>query len=259
MKIKFLGVGGAFAPMAIGNSNMMLTSDSGKRLMVDFGMTAPFIYRDEWGLAFNDIDAIYLSHLHADHCGGMELFAFSRYFMGPRDVQNQLIRPKLFMNKNLMKELWDTVLRGGLESLQGRMATITEYFDAFPIADNKHFCWEGYKFTPVQTIHVRSAYKIKYSYGLLIESKDGSGKKVFLTTDTQFDTGLLEYYKRADIIFQDCETSVYKSHVHANIADLDTLDKKIKEKMWLYHYGNKVDISKMGFAGFVEKAQEFTF
>jgi len=43
MKLKFLGVGSAFAPISMGHSNMILTSDSGKILAIDFGMTAPYI------------------------------------------------------------------------------------------------------------------------------------------------------------------------------------------------------------------------
>lgn len=34
MKLKFLGIGGAFAPISKGNSNMMLTSDSGKIVLI---------------------------------------------------------------------------------------------------------------------------------------------------------------------------------------------------------------------------------
>ena len=62
MKIKFLGTGGAFAPISVGNSNMLLTSESGKELLFDFGTTAPYILRDEWGVDFREIDGIYISH-----------------------------------------------------------------------------------------------------------------------------------------------------------------------------------------------------
>lgn len=269
MKIKFLGVGGAFAPISKGNSTMMFTSDGGKILMFDFGTTSPYVYRDEWGFDFKDIDAVYISHQHADHCGGLELLAFSRYFMAKKDDMGNVVKPKLYCMKTLMKELWEHSLKGGLESLQNKIMSLTDYFDCKPISENKSFDWEGYRFTPIQTVHVRSGYIIKYSYGLGV-SKLSCGNKsgkitnytydVYITADTQFDQGLIEFYKKSKLIFHDCETSKFKSYVHPNYADLNTLDLDIKNKMWLYHYGDKIDSYKTdGFAGFVEKNQEFEF
>lgn len=258
MKLQFLGRGGAFAPQSIGNSNMLIESDSGKRMVFDFGLTAPYIYRDEMGLNFQDIDAVYLSHLHSDHVGAVEFFAFHRYFL-PKKTGEITIRPKLFVVRHLMKELWDNTLKGGLESLQGKIMTLTDYFDCHPISANKTFSWEGAYFTPIQTIHVRSGYIIKYSYGLGIgRSKDNYD--IYITSDTQFDRGLIEYYNKSKLIFQDCETGWHKSIVHAHYDDLVTLPDSVKNKMWLYHYNEKNENwKKDGFAGFVEKGQVFEF
>lgn len=262
MKFTFLGRGGAFAPMSIGNSSMMFTSDTGKRMMFDFGATAPYIYRDEMGLDFKDVDAVYITHQHGDHIGGLELLAFSRYFIPNKDEAGNTIRPKLYAMRTLMRDLWDHSLRGGLESLQGKIMSLTDYFDCRPISDNKHFDWEGYRFTPIQTVHVRSGYIIKHSYGLGAKKIGGicNGYKydAYITADTQFDTGLIEYYHQSKVIFHDCETTPYKSLVHPNYVDLKTLPEGVRQKMWLYHYGQAVDTFKEDlFAGFVEKGQEF--
>lgn len=270
MKIKFIGHGGAFAPISVGNSNMLLTSDSGKKMVFDFGATTPYILRDEMGVDFKDIDAVYISHLHADHIGGMELLAFSRYFI-PKVENGVSVRPKLFAMRDLMKELWDSSLRGGLESFQGKIMSLTDYFDCKPVSENKSFFWEGYGFTPVQTVHVRSGYIIKNSYGLAIqkleEKLNGSGTirlfnpdryDAYITADTQFDQSLIEYYRKSKTIFHDCETSKFRSHVHPNYEDLKTLPADCKKKMWLYHYGETIQTFKEdGFAGFVKKGDEF--
>jgi len=266
MKLTFLGRGGAFAPMSIGNSSMMFTSENGKRMMFDFGATAPYVYRDEMGLDFKDIDAVYITHQHGDHIGGLELLAFSRYFIPIKDASGTVVRPKLYAMRTLMRDLWEHSLRGGLESLQGKIMSLTDYFDCKPISDNKHFDWEGYRFTPIQTVHVRSGYIIKHSYGLGIAKLLPSGKTTnnyydtYITSDTQFDLGLMEYYKKANRIFHDCETTPFKSNVHPNYADLKTLPDDVKKKMWLYHYGAAIDTyTEDGFAGFVEKGQVFEF
>lgn len=44
MKLTFAGVGGAFAPSTQYQSNMLLTSDEGKRLMIDCGGDARFSF-----------------------------------------------------------------------------------------------------------------------------------------------------------------------------------------------------------------------
>lgn len=163
------------------------------------------------------------------------------------------------MIPNLMESLWETTLKGGLQSIEGKVLNLTDYFNCISVTENSRFIWENIEFIPIQTIHVLSGYMFKHSYGLLITSE--SGYKIFVTTDTQFAPYQLhEFYRQSDVIFNDCETTSFKSHVHANYSDLNTLDKDIKNKMWLYHYGNKIDtVHSDGFVGFVEKNQDFDF
>jgi len=70
-----------------------------------------------------------------------------------------------------------------------------------------------------------------------------------------------DYLDQADIIFHDCETSPFKSTVHAHYEDLTTLPTAIKNKMWLYHYqrGTLPNARKDGFCGFVKRGQIFDF
>jgi ribonuclease BN (tRNA processing enzyme) len=261
MKIQAIGRGGAFAPVDIGNSNFILTSDTGKKMIIDWGITAPFIYRDEMGLDYGDIDAVWISHLHADHVGGMELLAFHRHFMPKRNNEGVRIKPKLFMVKPLMMEMWENTLRGGLESLEGEIVSLTKYFHCVPVEENTRFKWEGLSFTPVQTVHVRSGFIIKHSYGLYIAKPQkmvGAQDSIYLTSDTQFDRGLMPFYRDAKLILQDCETGDFKSNVHAHYSDLKTLPDDVRAKMWLYHYNKPEPTFKEdGFAGFVEKGQVF--
>lgn len=256
MKLQFLGVGGAFAPISKGNSNMMLFDDPHKIMMIDFGATAPYIFRDELGKNFHDIDAIWISHLHSDHIGGLEHLAFSRYFIPKKDDKGNVVKIKLFMVPELMRELWETCLKGGLESVEGKVMNLTDYFECHPVEVNYHFIWEGKIFQPVQTIHIMSGYQFKNSYGLLI----GTIRKTFVTTDTQFAPEQLRYfYSQASQIFHDCETlEGFRSHVHAHYDDLKTLERDTRKKMWLYHYGDKrPTVLEDGFLGFVNKHDFF--
>lgn len=93
MKIKFLGVGPAFTTAEHYQSNMLITAGSGKRILIDCGSDIRFSLR-EAGIQFRyfgrEIDAIYVSHLHADHIGGLEAAALVSFF----DVESP--KPGLF-------------------------------------------------------------------------------------------------------------------------------------------------------------------
>ena len=257
MKFKFIGCGSAFSTQEYYQSNIILEANSGKKMLIDCGTDARFSTQ-EAGVSIDEIDAVYISHLHADHVGGMEWLAYCTYF------NPQLQRPKLYCVDTLMSEMWEQTLRGGLESIQGKMVTLTEFFDCKPVAINDSFIWEGIKFTPVQSVHIMAGMKIKHSYGLLI---DDGNKVVFFTSDTQFcPNQIQDFYNKAELIFQDCETYPFKSGVHAHYDDLKTLSDDTKEKMWLYHYNpvhpqfdnaDSEDSYLDGFAGYITKGQEF--
>ncbi len=266
MKIKFIGVGSAFTIPAYYQSNLLITAQSGKKLLVDCGSDARFSLNecnDENSCGEKDpcgeIDAIYISHLHSDHIGGMEWMAFKTYFDPNRE------KPRLFMEKNIMYEMWESSLKGGLGCIEGKCMHLTDYFDCSPVSEDGFFLWEGICFSLIKMPHVITGYKDFYSYGILISEinppqKGKTGGRVFFTTDTQFQPKLIaDIAEKADIIFHDCETSPFKSVVHAHYDDLLSLPSDIKKKMWLYHYQPypKVKPDEDGFKGFVIKGQEF--
>ena len=168
-----------------------------------------------------------------------------------------------------MQEAWEHTLRGGLESIEGKVMNITDYFICHGIEPNESFIWEGIEFTPIQTIHIVNGYKFMHSYGLLIKedlrtaipkSASDPYPTILITTDTQYAPYQLnQFYDKASIVFHDCETAPYYSRVHAHYDDLKKLDPTHKSKMWLCHYQDNPpqDPIKDGFAGFVKKGQEF--
>ena len=134
MKLKFLGAGSAFTnPAESGNyqSNMIITDDEGKNLLIDCGSQVHMSMHEQ-GLHAQDgdIDAVYISHLHADHINGMEELGFKTYFYPGIE------KSKLYVNEKLAKELWDNSLQGGMGSLQGMIASLDTYFDVTRIKKN---------------------------------------------------------------------------------------------------------------------------
>ncbi len=250
MKLTFLGTGSAFTVGGNFQSNMLLESDSKKKLLIDCGSDARHSLA-KVGLSYADIDSVYISHLHADHSGGLEWLAFTRYF------DAECVRAKLFVHESMLEPIWERQLSAGLRPLGAISGTIDSYFEVHAV--KKHFDWEGVKFELVQSMHIQEAGKWVPTFGLAFEM---SAKRIYITTDTQFfPAHFMGHYHQAQVIFHDCETSSGASSVHASYEQLTTLPPDIKAKMWLYHYhpGTLPDAKSDGFLGFVQPGQSFEF
>ncbi|MFI4918538.1 MAG: MBL fold metallo-hydrolase [Legionellales bacterium] len=251
MKLVFLGVSAAFA---VGDnlfhSNMLIESTSGKKILIDCGSDVRHSLH-ALGYSYGDIDAVYVSHLHADHAGGLEWLGFCKKF---RDHQ----KAALYISEDQRATLWTNLLSGSMSSLEKEHATLESYFDVAAI-DEGCFFWEQHEFRLIKTHHAVNCGCLLPSYGLLIT---GDSKKIFITTDTRFH---LEYlasaYQEADLIFNDCEIMDNPTGQHATYNELTQLDRQTKAKMWLYDYDCDLlpDAEKDGFKGFVVRGQTFEF
>jgi ribonuclease BN (tRNA processing enzyme) len=251
VKLLFLGASAAFC---LGEnhfqSNMLIESDSGQKLLIDCGNDVRRSLHAQ-GYQHSDINAVYISHLHCDHTGGLEWLGFTKRFF---DFQ----KPALYISDDLTNLLWDTVLSGGMSSLESEQASLSTYFDIQKIQNNS-FVWEEYKFELIKTIHYISNNVIMPSYGLFISN---DSHKIFLSTDTRFSPDSLQtIYNKSDLILQDCETSELSSGQHARFQELKTLEPETKKKMWLYDYndGELPDAKREGFQGFIVPGQSFIF
>jgi ribonuclease BN (tRNA processing enzyme) len=260
MKIIALGTGSAFC-MKNWQTNFLIER-CGRKMLIDAGSDIRWSLQEQ-GLSYLDIDAVYVSHAHADHIGGLEYLGFTSFF-DPRwkQAREKLPRMGLFCERGLVRLLWDHSLRGGMEGLEGVDARIDTYFDVIPVDKNKSFSWCDIKFDIVQSVHISAKYCIVDSFGVMFTDPDND-TRVYLTTDVQFapETSMKAYYREADLIIHDCET-LYKSGVHAHYDQLSTLPDEIKAKMLLTHYQDNVvadfetwqaKARNDGFLGFAEK------
>ena len=255
LRLRFIGVGPQSAGLDQYQSNMVLTAPSGKRMLVDCGGDARFALAES-GLRPLDLDAVYISHLHSDHVGGMEWLALSTYFARERR------RLPLFGEKRLLRKLWDHSMRGGLEQLRWKRMQLTDFFECHAVGAGTPFTWEGLRFDMVKMRHIVGEEGNHDSYGLLIQPDQGGGTTLFISTDAIFQPDLVKKMAgKAAVIFHDCETTVHHTQVHAHYEQLRTLPLEIRRKIWLYHYQPKHEFraSEDGFLGFVVKGQEFSF
>lgn len=197
MNIKFLGVGEAFDDVLPNNSHL-LTSDSAN-MMLDCGYSVP----QQWfklGKDANFLDAIWISHQHADHFFGLPI-VLMRMWEGGRT------KPlTIFCEKER-----EAFFRGFLEM-------------AYPTFSAKF----GYQmnFVGVQAGEVIDFNRLKLSFApmehsisvLAIKISDGVRSYCY-SGDGQFTDEAVALYKGCDLVIQ--ETYLYdeKKIGHACITD----------------------------------------
>jgi len=258
MKIIAAGVGSAFATNGNWQSNYLLQLDEGKNMLFDCGGAALYSLCEQ-GYSHRNIDAVYVSHYHGDHIHGLEWLGFMRYF------DPLCSSPELIFCAPLRSGL--TRAFPGMDSIQGKVTSMNDYFDIKSLGKNEKFTYGGTEFQPVQVCHVFDGFTMVPCFGLLFQA----GKEtVFMTADTQANPNQLkDFYDMATVIIHDCEVLYTKggqplmSGVHAHYKQLCDLPAATKEKIWLTHYTDgaeeKVDPKADGFKGFVRKGQVFEF
>jgi len=265
VSIQFLGVGGAFSiPTTPGDlstapmqSNMVITSESGKRMLFDCGSDIRFSAQ-MCGYGANSFDAVYISHEHADHTGGLEWLLLNRLFGGG-------LKPLVIAEAKLIQKLW-VMLRPGLGVTTKGVMRSSHYYDGQCFSldefrEDDRIEWEDLNLFFVENVHVRHRTRPMISYGMIVETKKRSS--FYVSADTVFEREtIIDISENTDTIFHNCEVG-YKTGVHAHYDELLTLPHEVRAKMWLYHYNPteaaKKDAVKDGFLGFVQRGQTFTF
>lgn len=118
LTIQMLGTGSAFAKHYY-NNNALLDSGEGK-LLIDCGTTASLALH-QMGVPLPDIGAILITHIHADHVGGLEEFGFQMNILHRR-------KPLLYIAEPLIHPLWEHTLKGGM-SQQGMIDKLEDVFE----------------------------------------------------------------------------------------------------------------------------------
>ena len=239
MHIQMIGTGSAFAKK-YDNNNAIIELDN-YRLLVDCGITLPRGLH-ELDISFPSIDAILISHIHGDHVGGLEEFAFQMMFKYKR-------KPVLYIANTLLRPLWENTLSGGLT--QGNLNTLEDFFELRPIEPGQETeLHPGLAVELIETKHIPD----KLSYSFLFN------KRFFYSADMRFDQKLLERLigQGVDTIYHDCQLES-PGAVHACLEELLTLPESIQRKVWLMHYGDAMEEyrGKTGHMRIVEQREKY--
>ncbi|MBB4264718.1 MBL fold metallo-hydrolase [Roseospira visakhapatnamensis] len=251
MRFYFLGTGSAFTLTEDNfQSNAILETEDGGRLLIDCGTDARHALKAA-GLCQRDLSAVYISHLHGDHVGGLEWLGFTTYFNPDLD------RPILYIQADLAGPLWRESLKAGMEVLDYGHGTLDDFFDVRPLPATGSFLFGGVRLGLVPLTHIASGEAVMRSYGLMIHAPGGP---VLFTSDCLYQPDvLMPYYRAARLIFHDCDTGCRRGGAHCHYSDLVGLPADVKRKTWLYHAadGPRPDAAADGFLGFAQPRQVF--
>ncbi|PAK55446.1 MBL fold metallo-hydrolase [Paenibacillus sp. 7541] len=237
LKLQMLGTGSAFAKKYYNNNALLLDDDF--TLLIDCGSTAPLALH-EMGRSFNDIDAVLITHIHADHVGGLEELAFMMKMKFKRRIP-------LYIGEALAAPLWDHTLRGGLYQ-QGEISCLEDIFDVRPLKPGvKADISKGITVELIQTRHIPG----KDSYSLYLNDR------IFYSADMVFDPELLNKLvneRECELILHECQLQG-PGEVHTTLQELLSLPEHIQQRTYLMHYSDDVQdfVGKTGEMEFVEQ------
>jgi ribonuclease BN (tRNA processing enzyme) len=228
LALRFLGVGSAQAP-ELGSACGVLEKNGDPLLMIDCGAEALSAYLDRYG---KPPRAVYITHTHMDHVGGLERLFYKLYF--DADLRGSV---RLYAHAALVP------------LLQARIADYPEvlaegganFWDAFRLIPLSRGFWcDGLWFDVFATRH----HAPHTSFGL---SLAGS---VVWTGDTRPVPEMLgSYAANGELVAHDC--ALVGNPSHTGLDDLDReYTSELRDRLILYHYASDADATVMEARGF---------
>lgn len=228
MRVTWNGTGSAWATH-YGNSSAVVEAE-GQRLLIDCGHTVPGRLR-QMNIGLRDIDAIFISHLHGDHCYGLEEWGFRSFFQWG-------IKPRLLVPHDLSVPLWRQVLAGTMAVTCDGNCLLRDYFVVTPLHVDQPYDLGPFTLEIHPVRHVLHAL----AYGVKVRAK---GACAAFTCDTLADADPWFYADSAQV-FHDCSfTPYFPKTVHSHFDELCAYPESFRKKTMLVHYDDDLQTQRL--------------
>jgi glyoxylase-like metal-dependent hydrolase (beta-lactamase superfamily II) len=223
LALRFLGVGSADAP-ELGSACGVLECAGEPLLMIDCGPEALRAYLDH----YRELPrAIYITHTHMDHVGGLERLFYRTWFDPSRrgDVRLYAHAALVPLLQARVADYPEVLAEGGVN-----------FWDAFRlVAVSRGFWCEGLRFDVFPTRH----HAPSTSFGLAL------GGSFAWTGDTRpVPEMLAAYASRGELVAHDC--ALHGNPSHTGVDDLEReYPIELRGRLLLYHYASEADAQAM--------------
>ncbi len=224
MRLRALGVGDAFSTLHY--STCFLLEHAGCRLLVDCPHPIRKILKESGArVDLPDIHAVVLTHLHADHCSGLEGFGFFNHFVSAAPLP-------LLAHPDVSARLWER-LAPGMDRLVDEPDTppvthgLEDYWELRPLQVGRSVTFGPFTVEARRTKHHVPTTALRISAG---------GGTLGYSADTSFDQGLIRWLSSADLVIHETNLGI-----HTHLEDLLTLDAALLAKMRLVHFPDSLD------------------
>lgn len=235
MEIVPLGVGDAFSCRDFYSSLLLLAGNA--RVLVDCPEPIHRVVMERsrmagCGVESKDLDALVLTHLHGDHCGGLDSLLFHRRFVAGKPPLDIYALP------DVVEALWPCKLSVSMEGRPmpelGLSQTFgpDDFYRAHAVSPGVPFEVGGLLFEIRETIHSVP------TFGFRVREVGAPGGACFgYSCDTAYDPDHIAFLAEADLIFHECGDSI----IHTPYEKLLELPLETRRKICIMHLPDSFD------------------